>query len=105
LTDYVGVAGTNFEQKDGVLFLDSTVCMADVVDGTSNTVMLGERPPSPDSSFGWWYAGHGQVRKTVIQRTGRLTQPRGQLTLTFCRGRLLKKRLLQILDELESLAA
>lgn len=28
--------------------------------GTSNTLMLGERPPSSDLQFGWWYVGVGQ---------------------------------------------
>jgi hypothetical protein len=27
----------------------------------SNTIMIGELPPSPDRWFGWWYAGYGQV--------------------------------------------
>jgi hypothetical protein len=34
--------------------------MNDVVDGSSNTLLLGERPPSPDFRYGWWYAGVGQ---------------------------------------------
>src|SRR5262249_48050655 len=28
-------------------------------DGTSNTLMVGERPPSSDFWFGWWFAGGG----------------------------------------------
>jgi prepilin-type processing-associated H-X9-DG protein len=31
----------------------------DVGDGTSNTLMVGERPPSADRDFGWWFAGVG----------------------------------------------
>jgi prepilin-type N-terminal cleavage/methylation domain-containing protein/prepilin-type processing-associated H-X9-DG protein len=31
----------------------------DVADGTSNTLMVGERPPSADRGFGWWFAGTG----------------------------------------------
>src|SRR5262249_34458147 len=31
-----------------------------ITDGTSNTLMVGERPPSADDRFGWWYAGEGQ---------------------------------------------
>ncbi len=30
-----------------------------VSDGTSNTLMVGERPPSADMVFGWWFAGAG----------------------------------------------
>jgi prepilin-type processing-associated H-X9-DG protein len=33
--------------------------MADIADGTSNTLMVGERPPSADKDFGWWFAGVG----------------------------------------------
>jgi prepilin-type N-terminal cleavage/methylation domain-containing protein/prepilin-type processing-associated H-X9-DG protein len=33
--------------------------MNDVTDGTSNTLMVGERPPSADQDFGWWFAGVG----------------------------------------------
>jgi prepilin-type N-terminal cleavage/methylation domain-containing protein/prepilin-type processing-associated H-X9-DG protein len=30
-----------------------------ITDGTSNTLMVGERPPSADMVFGWWFAGSG----------------------------------------------
>lgn len=59
-TDYLGVIGRESGTKDGVLYLDSRVSFRSVTDGTSNTLMVGERPPSPDSRFGWWYAGVGQ---------------------------------------------
>jgi prepilin-type N-terminal cleavage/methylation domain-containing protein/prepilin-type processing-associated H-X9-DG protein len=60
LTSYLGVSGTGIYKKDGVFFRDSTVRIGDITDGTSNTIMVGERPPSPDFQFGWWYAGAGQ---------------------------------------------
>ena len=41
------------------------------------------------------------LRKTLIQRAGRLTQPRGQLTLTICRGNLIKQHLLHLLGKLD----
>ncbi len=59
-TSYLGVAGANYRSRDGILFQNSAVKMADVTDGLSCTLLLGERPPSPDFQFGWWYAGIGQ---------------------------------------------
>src|SRR5262249_53676002 len=35
------------------------VNFASVSDGSSNTLMIGERPPSVNLAFGWWFAGAG----------------------------------------------
>jgi prepilin-type N-terminal cleavage/methylation domain-containing protein/prepilin-type processing-associated H-X9-DG protein len=59
-TGYLGVSGTNLRTNDGVLYWNSRTRFADITDGTSNTLMVGERPPSWDLVFGWWYAGAGQ---------------------------------------------
>jgi prepilin-type processing-associated H-X9-DG protein len=35
------------------------VNFASITDGSSNTLMIGERPPSIDLASGWWFAGSG----------------------------------------------
>jgi prepilin-type N-terminal cleavage/methylation domain-containing protein/prepilin-type processing-associated H-X9-DG protein len=59
LTSYQGVSGRSVAVFDGVLYLDSAVRLGDVTDGASLTLAVGERPPSRDGRFGWWYAGWG----------------------------------------------
>jgi prepilin-type N-terminal cleavage/methylation domain-containing protein len=59
-SSYLGVEGLDLVTLGGVLFRDSHVRMTDIKDGTSTTLLAGERPPSADSQFGWWYAGAGQ---------------------------------------------
>jgi prepilin-type N-terminal cleavage/methylation domain-containing protein/prepilin-type processing-associated H-X9-DG protein len=60
-TEYLGVNGIHglLTYKNGILFHQSRVRIAEITDGTSNTLMVGERPPSADFNFGWWFAGDG----------------------------------------------
>jgi prepilin-type N-terminal cleavage/methylation domain-containing protein len=66
-TEYLGVAGfrlkpwdgVSAESNDGVLGFRSKVRITDITDGSSNTFIVGERPPSADLVFGWWFAGAG----------------------------------------------
>jgi prepilin-type N-terminal cleavage/methylation domain-containing protein/prepilin-type processing-associated H-X9-DG protein len=63
-TAYLGVGGTDGSyassaNQNGIIYVKSKVRMADITDGTSNTLMVGERPPSKDLEYGWWFAGAG----------------------------------------------
>jgi prepilin-type N-terminal cleavage/methylation domain-containing protein len=65
LTSYLGVSGRNqFKEapasgQDGILYANSRVTTAGIVDGTSNTLVIGERPPSTSQVYGWQWAGAG----------------------------------------------
>src|SRR5262249_3721366 len=68
-TGLLGVRGTRDTLDDGIL-CNQRVTMTMVTDGTSNTLMIGERPPSNDYWFGWWFAGAGSQNmfNRLIQR-------------------------------------
>jgi len=77
LTSYMGVVGRDSYKEglsgggnpasgsaklpgqDGILYVNSKVRIAEVTDGVSNTVMIGERPPSSTSEYGWMWVAWG----------------------------------------------
>jgi prepilin-type N-terminal cleavage/methylation domain-containing protein/prepilin-type processing-associated H-X9-DG protein len=68
-TAYLGVSGVRGDgaggrDRNGILVYNSKsfrprTTIPSITDGTSNTAMVGERPPSSDLVFGWWFAGAG----------------------------------------------
>jgi prepilin-type N-terminal cleavage/methylation domain-containing protein/prepilin-type processing-associated H-X9-DG protein len=60
LADYHGVSGVGTDDRLGTIYYNSRVRLLDIPDGTTSTLLIGERPPSSDLGFGWWYAGIGQ---------------------------------------------
>ena len=59
-TSYLGVSGKNLLGRDGAMFAGSAVPLNHVTDGTSQTLLLGERPPSDLFHYGNWYSANGQ---------------------------------------------
>jgi hypothetical protein len=48
----------------------------------------------------WAFEQVETVRRTILQRAGRISNPSGKLVLTFCAGTNLKRRVLQIFQAL-----
>src|SRR5205807_12791 len=59
VTNFIGVLGTQHGKTDGVLYKGSNTKFGDISDGTSHTLMVGERPPAANYWYGWWYVGVG----------------------------------------------
>jgi prepilin-type processing-associated H-X9-DG protein len=64
-TDYLGVHGTNHLARDGIFIGGIAIRLSEITDGQSNTLLIGERPPSPDFWYGWWYASGGMFDATL----------------------------------------
>ena len=57
-SSYLGVNGGISGRHDGMLGFVIGVQFSSVRDGLSQTVMVGERPPSANFDSGWWYTRH-----------------------------------------------
>ncbi len=58
-TAYLGVSGVIDNDQQGLITYRGKIRLTDATDGLSNTAMVGERPPSQDWYYGWWFAGAG----------------------------------------------
>jgi prepilin-type processing-associated H-X9-DG protein len=54
-----GILITKQNDRGNFSQIPPSVRIGDITDGTSNTLMVGERPPSADLVFGWGLAGYG----------------------------------------------
>jgi prepilin-type N-terminal cleavage/methylation domain-containing protein/prepilin-type processing-associated H-X9-DG protein len=56
--DYPAISGLDYystsRQQAGIINDYMVVKMGHIRDGTSNTLLIGERPPSTDLYYGWW---------------------------------------------------
>jgi len=68
LTSYLGVSGTDLRSRDGIFYPESRVGPGDITDAPGSILMIGERPPSTDLFWGWWYCGAGQWDLEVDSR-------------------------------------
>ncbi len=62
--------------------------LGEIADGQSNTLLIGERPPSADFWYGWWYAtGSGSISTgdvtLGVAELNPATAPGGQGTGTY----------------------
>jgi prepilin-type N-terminal cleavage/methylation domain-containing protein len=70
-TEYQGVSGLHAyglgleSRNEGLFFNRSHVRFADITNGLSNVLAVGERPPSGGFLYGWWFAGAGQNGSTT----------------------------------------
>jgi len=58
-TNYLGVMGTTSTANDGILLYGPAVKISEITDGTSHTIIMGERGTPNDGQWGWPYCGGG----------------------------------------------
>ena len=84
LTNYFGVSGTTAATKDGSLYSDSKTTLLAITDGTSNTLLFGERPAAKTFNFGWWYGGLGSDGKGTAEMHLGVREPGVSIAALTC---------------------
>jgi len=83
-TSYLAVEGLSTYGNEGVMYLNSQTATAQITDGTSNTLLVVERPPlvqGPNWGWGWWDSfdegdvGIGLQNMTVLNDTNPCPTP------------------------------
>jgi prepilin-type N-terminal cleavage/methylation domain-containing protein/prepilin-type processing-associated H-X9-DG protein len=83
-TAYLSVSGYNILGNEGVMYNDSTVRANAISDGTSNTLLVAERPPlllGSNWGWGWWDSwalgdvAIGLKNSTILGSTGPCPTP------------------------------
>jgi prepilin-type N-terminal cleavage/methylation domain-containing protein/prepilin-type processing-associated H-X9-DG protein len=60
MTSYLGSTGTNYQLQDGAIISNRGVRILEIRDGTSHTLLVGERGRGRTPYYGSWMAGCGQ---------------------------------------------
>ncbi len=69
-TDYVAVAGWDYNDGKGIINTQKTIKMVNITDGASRTVMVGERPPIPSTTWGRYSAyAEGSISGAKLMTT------------------------------------
>jgi len=57
VTGYNTYSSSNTQATEGIMYMNSRISASKVIDGTSNTIMVAERPPlmmGANWTWGWW---------------------------------------------------
>jgi prepilin-type N-terminal cleavage/methylation domain-containing protein/prepilin-type processing-associated H-X9-DG protein len=78
-TDYVAICGLTYYDGLGIVTVNESyygvpVQVTDITDGTSNTIMVGERPPDVNDFWGMWHNQSEGVFSGVANTYALMTQ-------------------------------
>jgi prepilin-type N-terminal cleavage/methylation domain-containing protein len=83
-TSYLAVTGGRNDTSGAFPTGGQKVALADIKDGTSNTVFVGPRPPSPNGFWGWWDLAYWDCAMAVGSTNRIYTDTNGSGSGTPC---------------------